>query len=196
MDNPVPIQPSLAVRWVVLIGAAAVVLILDQSTKALVTASLAIGETWIPIPALSDFFAITRSANTGAALGILPQGGNLFLLIAAAMSIGIVIFYPRMEGRRWLERIALGILLGGALGNAVDRVRLGYVVDFVHLQLKPLISNVSNIADHAIVVAVVIMLVTQWWEGRTAAQSAHSDIEPATPLETPEIPPENNLTQR
>lgn len=171
MDDQPSTQPSRRARWAVLISSAAIVLTIDQITKALIIASLSIGETWVPFPALADFFVVTRSANTGAALGILPQGGNFFLLIAIIMALGVVVFYPRMTGRRWLERIALGMLLGGALGNAVDRIRLGYVVDFVHLQLKPLISNVSNIADHSIVIGVVLLLIIQWWDGRNAAKA-------------------------
>src|SRR4051812_12402572 len=130
MTDNLPRSGSVA-RWAILFGTAAAVLAVDQITKMLVTTRLAVGETWAPIPALSDYVAITRSLNTGAALGILPWAGNLFLIVALAMIVGIVIFYRRISAGRWLERIALGLLLGGALGNAIDRIRLGYVVDFV-----------------------------------------------------------------
>lgn len=172
MDNPVPERqsktPGAALRWGVLLGSAALVFAIDQITKAWVTSNLQIGETIAPIPAIADFFAITRSANRGAAFSLLPQAGDLFLIIALVMIVGILIFYRRMTQGRWLERIALGLLLGGVAGNALDRIRLNYVVDFVHLQIRPFISNVSNLADHAIVIGMGILFVTQWLAGRNA----------------------------
>ena len=163
-----PETPHATLRWSLLLGSAAFVFAIDQITKAWVAANLQIGETITPIPAIADFFAITRSANRGAAFSLLPQAGDLFLIIALVMMVGIFIFYRRMTEARWLERIALGLLLGGVAGNALDRIRLNYVVDFVHLQLRPFISNVSNFADHAIVLGMGILFVTQWFAGRKA----------------------------
>jgi signal peptidase II len=154
-------------RWSVLFASAAVVLAIDQISKAIVTSTLSLGESWAPIPAIADYFNITRSTNTGAALGILPQAGDLFLVIALVMILAIFIFYRRLPEGHWLERIALGILLGGVTGNAIDRIRLGYVVDFVHVQFKPFLSNVSNLADHSIVIAIGILFITQWLNERT-----------------------------
>lgn len=155
-------EPRVAIlRWGVLLGCAGIVLAIDQITKAWVTTNLALGETVTPIPALADYFAITRSANTGAAFSFLPQAGDLFLIIAIIMCIAILFFYRKMPAGYWLERVALGLLLGGVLGNALDRIRLHYVVDFVHLQLRGVISNVSNLADHAIVVSILILFIAQ-----------------------------------
>jgi len=149
-------------RWGVLLACAGIVLAIDQITKAWVTTNLALGETVTPIPALADYFSFTRSANTGAAFSFLPQAGDLFLIIAVIMSVAILVFYRKMPAGYWLERVALGLLLGGVLGNAIDRIRLHYVVYFVHLQLRGVISNVSNLADHAIVVSILILFVAQW----------------------------------
>src|SRR5438093_12658927 len=120
-------------RWMALLGSAAAVFALDQLAKAWVTANLVLGETLTPIPAIADFVAIMRSANRGAAFSLLPQAGDLFLVIALAMIVGIVLFYRKMPGSRWAERIALGLLLGGVASNAVDGLRLGDVADFGHL---------------------------------------------------------------
>jgi signal peptidase II len=141
----------------------------------LVTAHVEFGETWEPIPAIGNFFAITHSANTGAAFSLLPQLKDMFLFISLAMIVGIILFYHRMQGTRWTERIALGLVLGGASGNALDRIRLGYVVDFVHFQLRPLISNVSNLADHAIVIGILILFIVQWRSG-DANSTAKAEI--------------------
>jgi signal peptidase II len=67
-----------------------------------------------------------------------------------------------MTGLRWVERFALGLVLGGAMGNALDRIRLGYVVDFVDIQIGSMFSNVSNFADHAIVLGAILLLIVQW----------------------------------
>ena len=165
MNSPDTKRQDL-LRWIALLGSAAIVLAIDQVAKAWVTSNLAPGETMMPIPAIANFVAITRSANRGAAFSLLPQAGDLFLIIALAMIVGIVLFYRKMTGSRWIERIALGLLLGGVASNATDRIRLGYVVDFVHLQLQPLISNVSNFADHAIVLGIGILFITQWRTGK------------------------------
>ncbi len=149
-------------RWAALLGSAALVLTLDRVSKMLVTRTLAVGEMLVPIPALSDYFNITVSHNTGAAFSILPQAGDLFLIIAILMTLGIVFFYHRFPAGHWIERIALGLLLGGALGNAIDRLQYNYVIDWVHLRIPGVISNVSNFADHGIVLGIGILFLTQW----------------------------------
>ena len=150
-------------QWAVLLGSASIVFAIDQGSKAWVTSTLAFGESLTPVPALRDYFSITPSANRGAAFSIFPQAGDIFLIIALVMIVGILIFYRRVPAGHWVERIALGLLLGGVSGNAIDRIRLGYVVDFVHLQAAFLhLSNVSNLADHSIVLAIAILFIVQW----------------------------------
>lgn len=154
---------TVVLQWAALLGSAFIVLAIDQGAKAWVTSRLAFGESLTPIPALADYFALTPSVNRGAAFSIFPQAGDIFLIIALLMIGGILIFYRRIPAGHWVERIALGILLGGVSGNAIDRIRLGYVVDFVHLQAAFLhLSNVSNLADHAIVLAIAILFIVQW----------------------------------
>jgi len=149
-------------RWIALVIVIAVVLVVDQFTKAIVLANLSVGESVQPIPALRDYFQITLTENRGAAFGFLPQGGDIFLIIAFIVVIVMVFVYPRLESGQWAARIAVGMVCGGALGNALDRLQHGAVIDFVHLQLPGVISNVSNIADHAIVFGVLVMLVSSW----------------------------------
>src|SRR5262245_36871103 len=101
----------------------------------MVVHDLVVGETRRLIPVLSPFFQITRSQNTGAAFGFLPQAGDLFLLIALIVVLGLLFFYPRIAPEAWITRIATGMICGGALGNAVDRIIYGNVVDFIHYQI-------------------------------------------------------------
>lgn len=150
------------VRWALLLIPAVAIFALDQLTKAWVLANLAFGQSITPIPALSGLFAFTLSANTGAAFSILPQMGDLFLIIALVMVVGILVFYRRVPFGHHVERVALGVLLGGVCGNALDRLRFGYVVDFFHITIPSVLSNVSNFADHAIVVGIVTLFVIQW----------------------------------
>lgn len=144
-------------RWLALLGSAALVLTLDRISKALVIGSLAPGDSIVPIEALRGYFAITLSHNTGAAFSIFPQAGDMFLIVGLIMIAGIVLFYRRIPPGRWAERIGLGLLLGGTCGNALDRIMFGYVIDWVHLQLPGVISNVSNFADHGIVLGIIVL---------------------------------------
>ncbi len=183
--NNIPLRRAI-LQWIVLLSSAIIVLAIDQMTKAWVTGHMLYGETLIPIPALQDFITLTRSSNTGAAFSLLPQAGDLFLIIALVMIIVILLFYRRIPNGHWLERIALGLLLGGVAGNALDRLRLGYVVDFVHLQLRPFISNVSNIADHAIVVGIGILFIVQWTGSKASTPPTPSKVD-QQPEETPPV---------
>lgn len=149
-------------NWIVLLGMIVTVLAADQVSKHLIIDRLAIGETRQPIPALSPFFQVTRSYNVGAAFGFLPQAGDLFLIVAVVVVIGMLYFYPRLPQEAWPTRLALGLICGGALGNALDRLQFGHVIDFIHYQIPGLISNVSNLADHAIVFGVIVVLLDSW----------------------------------
>lgn len=147
--------------WLALLIPAALVLGIDRISKSLVMRNVEPGEIVTPILALSDYFAITFSRNTGAAFSILPQLGDMFLIVALAMTVGILLFYRRIPAGHWPERIALGLLLGGTMGNALDRLTHGFVIDWVLLRLPGVITNVSNLADHAIVIGVAVLFLLQ-----------------------------------
>lgn len=149
-------------RWALLLVPALAIFALDQVAKAWMIANLPMGGSMTPIPALHGYLAFTLSANKGAAFSLLPQLGDLFLIIALVMILGILAFYRRIPAGHHVERMALGLLLGGVCGNALDRLRFGYVVDFFHITIPSLVSNVSNFADHAIVVGIVVLFIIQW----------------------------------
>ena len=167
-------------NWIVLFAIIAAVLLVDQFTKRLVVDNLEVYETVELIPPLAPFFQITRTENIGAAFGFLPQAGDLFLVIAVVVVLAMVYFYPRVH--TWATRVAIGFICGGALGNALDRIQHGLVVDFIHYRIPGVISNVSNLADHAIVLGVLIVLVDSW---RPAPENP--------PIGDPEsVPPDEN----
>lgn len=141
-------------RWVILPVISLFVFALDQTTKTLVTQNLQLGEAWTPFPQVANFFDITHWLNTGAAFGLFPQLSGIFTIVAFAVSLGIVWYYRGLTGNDWLVRVSLGLQLGGALGNLVDRLRYGYVVDFIHFHFFP----VFNVADSAIVCGVALLM--------------------------------------
>lgn len=149
-------------RWLQLILIVALVLLADQLTKRYIVDHLPVGETRRVIPALSPLFQITHSQNVGAAFGFLPQAGDIFLIIALVIVAALFIFYPRIPAAARITRIGMALICGGALGNALDRLAYGHVVDFIHYQIPGVISNVSNLADHAIVFGVLLVLAESW----------------------------------
>ncbi|MCC6803662.1 MAG: signal peptidase II [Anaerolineae bacterium] len=168
-------------RWLILLSIIALVLLADQVTKRVVIDDLQLGESVQPVPALFPYFQITRSENNGAAFGFLPQAGDLFLIIALIVSVIMLVYFPRIPAKDRLTRLGLGLVVGGALGNAVDRLTHGAVIDFIHYQIPGVISNVSNLADHAIVIGVILIVLQSW---RSDAGKAAQPEMPDTPDET------------
>jgi signal peptidase II len=140
---------------------ALLVLILDQAVKWLVTHPLGlnqIGDQLVLLP----IFNFTYTQNEGISLGLLnatnPVGRWMLVALTGAIAIGVAVWIGREKNR--LDQIALGMVLGGALGNILDRVRFGYVVDFADLhfgEFRPFL--VFNVGDAAISIAVVILLL-------------------------------------
>ncbi len=164
-------------RWLLLIAIIAVVLLVDQVTKRVVVDTLVVGQSLQPIPQLAPLFQITYSQNRGAAFGFLPQAGDVFLVLAVIIIIGMVIFYPRLPDKAHFSRLAFGLVCGGAIGNALDRLEYGAVIDFIHYTIPGVISNVSNLADHAIVFGVLLLVLESW---RTDGQKAKPEQEMVT----------------
>jgi signal peptidase II len=153
----------------ILFGVALLVLALDQLTKSWVVASLPEGGWWSPVPGLWRVFRIVHTTNSGAAFGIFPQQGSLFILVAVVVVLAIVFYQQRLPINGWLIRLTLGLQLGGATGNLVDRLRYGSVVDFIDIGFWP----IFNLADLSIVVGVAVLAYHLWREDQ---QTAHSSI--------------------
>ncbi len=165
-DNKLASRPARLRDWLLLIATTGLVILVDQLTKAYVVDHLAFGESWMPLAALEPLFRFTHVHNTGAAFGIFPQGSTVFLIIALVVSGIIVYYYRQLPHHAVLLRLALGLQLGGALGNAIDRVRQGYVVDFMHIEFIP----VFNVADLCIVLGVALLALEILLEERRAAR--------------------------
>jgi signal peptidase II len=143
--------PGRRHQLAVLLSTATVVFVLDHVTKWLVTNNIALGDQ---VPS-SGPVTLHHIENRGAAFGLFPQMQFVFLAVAVAVAAYILI-----AGRRFgpgiFPQVLLGMVLGGALSNAVDRVAQGYVVDFIDLQRWP----VFNVADMAIVVGILVGVLT------------------------------------
>ncbi len=142
--------------------------LLDQASKAWALRNLPLGESAQPIAALAPFFQLTRGSNSGAAFGIFPMAGDFFLVAAPLIVAGLVWHFRGVAAEARFAPVGYGLVIGGALGNVLDRLQHGHVVDFIHYQLPDLISNVSNLADHGIVLGVGLLLAESFWRERRA----------------------------
>lgn len=136
------------------------VLFLDQLIKYLVEGAVPLYES---IPVISGFFSITHVKNTGAAFGLFAGGISPFrTLFFGAITIGalIVIFliFRRIREERILVPLSLAMIMAGAVGNLVDRIRWGYVTDFLDFYWREYHWPAFNIADSAITVGVFLLL--------------------------------------
>ena len=159
--------PRRVFSFLVLLGVAVIVLALDQLTKAWVATSLPEGGWWSPLPGLWRVFRITHITNSGAAFGIFPNQGNFFILIAVVVALAIVLYYRHLPAGAWLIRVSLGLQLGGAIGNLLDRIRYGHVVDFIDIGFWP----IFNLADASIVVGVAILAYYLWRQDHVMSDS-------------------------
>jgi signal peptidase II len=138
---------------------AACVLFLDQASKLAVVAHMQVGDSF---PALGSVLQITYRHNTGAAFSILPSA-TVGLAVLAAIVIVVLLVFGRQAAARSAPLLAgLSLQLGGAAGNFVDRVRLGYVVDFIDLRVWP----VFNVADIGITCGAILVVAAILFDPR------------------------------
>ncbi|MGI6587582.1 MAG: signal peptidase II [Peptococcia bacterium] len=130
----------------------AVVLFLDRWTKYLVVKKLSLGHT---LPVLENFFHLTYVRNSGAAFGLFADKRWFFIIITLFIFL-VIIYLQYTMGKKsiWLS-IILGLLFGGAAGNFIDRLKTGYVIDFI--DFRGIWSYVFNIADAAIVLGMILL---------------------------------------
>jgi signal peptidase II len=153
-------------RTALFLACAAAVLGLDQATKAIAAARLYPGTA---VPLLGDVVRLTLVHNSGAAFGLFPGSRVPFILISI-LAIGVVLYlYLRDAYRTLANRILLGCILGGALGNLLDRVVRGRVVDFIDVGIGAARWPVFNVADSAVTVGVLLLAWNLARPGRAAA---------------------------
>jgi signal peptidase II len=140
--------------WIVFLGTAAIVVVLDQLSKAWLVAHVAPGGV---LNVAGDLVRLIFSQNSGALFGMFRDNAVLFGIVSLGV-IGLIVLYHGRAGRSPYLSISLGLLLGGALGNMTDRLRLGYVVDFVDIGVGNVRWYTFNVADAAVSVAIVMLV--------------------------------------
>ncbi len=153
----------LVVRWYVL---AMLVVVLDQLSKQWVSSALQYGETVHLLP----FLNLTLVHNPGAAFSFLSDAGGwqrwLFGIIGIAVSVVVVIWIARLSTSQRLLSLSLALVLGGALGNLWDRALLGHVIDFIDLHYANQHWPAFNLADSAITLGALLLIVESLSSGR------------------------------
>ncbi|MEO3947473.1 signal peptidase II [Gorillibacterium sp. CAU 1737] len=163
---------------------ALIIIVLDQASKWLIVHNLKIGQE---VPVIGDFFVLTSHRNRGAAFSILQDQRLFFLLITLIAVTGIVIYLRKAaKDKRVLLASALGTLLGGALGNFIDRARFGEVVDFLQFYFNfnflgwkvDYTFAIFNVADMAISIGVAMIVLDTFLDWRKERKSKHESNQP------------------
>lgn len=160
-----------------LFAVAGFIYFLDQVTKFIVRTNIMLGDIWSPWLWLTKYARIAHIKNSGAAFGMLPSFSDIITVISIIVIIAILYYFPRISKDEWLLRLALGLQLGGALGNLTDRIRQGYVTDFISVWNFP----VFNIADASISAGVAILILSMWFkeQDKEPAEVSHSGGPPS-----------------
>ena len=157
------IRQRIPELWIVV-----AIVLFDQATKAVVRAKLPLHESMTVIP---GFFDLTHVRNTGAAFGMLDNTNFPYkpavMVVVALIALGAVASYAlTLPATQRIARYGLALILGGAVGNLIDRATAGYVVDFVDVYWRGVHFWAFNVADSAITVGVVLMLLDVLGVGR------------------------------
>jgi|TARA_B110000967_G_scaffold128638_1_gene131432 signal peptidase II len=143
------------------------VIVFDQVSKWLMVSWLSLYETVVVMP----YFNLTMAHNEGAAFSFLSQAGGwqrwLFIGLALVISVVLLVWLAKLKPTEKLEAISLSLILGGAIGNVIDRISHGYVIDFIDLYIGHNHWPVFNIADSAICIGA-ILLVADSFKSETA----------------------------
>jgi signal peptidase II len=164
-------------RWLLFAVVATVVVIADQVSKLWIDANFLTAPVHPapgfpqPTPVLGDFVRIAKAYNTGGIFGLFGNTATI-LALSSTVVIGLIVVYQWREGTRnaWPLSLALGLLLGGAVGNFIDRVRLGAVIDFVDMGIGSWRFYTFNVADSAISTSLLLFILIGLFGERLAAR--------------------------
>ncbi len=177
-------------RWLLFFGLAITVIVVDQLSKAWLVSAVDPGEA---IRVIGDYLRLIYSQNSGALFGLFKDQAILFGLVSVGV-VGLIVWFHGTSGRNTLLSIALGLLLGGAIGNMIDRFRFGYVVDWVDAGIGDLRFYTFNVADSMITLSILLLiglaLFPQLGGADEAAAMAEAPPEPATVDAAPAADPE------
>lgn len=150
--------------YIFLFTIAFLIIALDQITKTFVRQNLEFAQMVIPfgLDWLYPYFYFVHWYNTGAAFGMFQDFSTVFTILAIIVSGLIIYYFPKISREDWHLRLALGMQLGGAIGNLIDRVTIGHVTDFIAVGSFP----VFNVADASISLGVAVLILGMWIKER------------------------------
>ena len=170
--------------WPLFLGLAATVAVLDQLTKAWLTAMLSPGES---VQVIGDYVRLVHGQNNGALFGLFRESALLFGIVSVGV-IALIVVYHARSGRSAYLSVTLGLLLGGAIGNLIDRFRLGYVVDFVDIGIGSLRFYTFNVADMAISLSLILLVLLAIKPSLAGNQDAPASPSTTGPVAAPNAP--------
>jgi signal peptidase II len=161
-SDPAATPNALAWLWL-----SALVIVLDQASKLYFLSILDYGGPTIPV--IDGFWEWQLAKNHGAAFSFLAGASGwqrwFFSVLAVGISALLVVWLRKMPRSHWIEALPFALIIGGALGNLVDRLRFGYVVDFIHWYWRDYSWPVFNVADSAIVAGAALLVVASLFGG-------------------------------
>ena len=134
-------------------------ILIDFISKIIISKNLIVGQT---IPVVKNFFSITYVQNTGAAWSILSNKTYIIVLISFIIILVIGYYVLKNKPNTKMEKIAYSLILGGAVGNFIDRIIYGYVIDFMDFYIFGYNYPIFNIADTFIVIGIIILIIITW----------------------------------
>ena len=140
---------------IIALSTAFVVVLLDQLTKFLIKQNLQLNQS---VPIIKNILHLTYATNTGSAFGMFKGFNIYFILFSIVVIIGIFYYLKKILKNEKLLQLAIGLLLGGTLGNLIDRLAYGYVVDFIDFRIWP----VFNVADSAVTISIMLLIFLLW----------------------------------
>jgi signal peptidase II len=158
-------------RWGIFVGLAVLVIAVDQLTKAWLVSAVEPGGA---IEVVGDWLRLIYGRNNGGLFGLF-EGSAALLAVASLAVIGIIVVYHARSQPSVVLSTALGLLLGGAIGNLIDRVRLGYVIDFVDAGIGSLRFYTFNVADSAISLSILLLILLALFPGLAGSRTTEAD---------------------
>lgn len=177
--------------WLLFVALAVAVAITDQLTKAWIRGSF---EAYVPHDLVGDWVRIQFIHNTGGLFGMFQSQSPVFALMTLIIAAVLVAIEYRAGWTSWWATLALGLLLGGAIGNWIDRVELGYVTDFVDMGIGTWRFYIYNVADSAVTVGIGVLLLLTFFAPKSLALDLGGDDDskeaPGERLDEPAAPAE------
>jgi signal peptidase II len=158
----------------IMVATGVLVIFLDQLVKQWITQYFSGERANSFIPLVGNILELISVKNRGVAFSLLEGRGSLYVLIALAVAVVVWLYWRLRNSPSVLIKVIFGLIIGGAIGNLIDRLRLGYVVDFIHFQIPAIRFSfaVFNVADSSITVGVILLIVVLLFGSRPTTAPA------------------------